>query len=171
MVIWRSRGGSTEKPILHGAPVAGWAVTVAEVAFSNEGATQVVLLPLPMSIPEVADQVHDTGVVSSTNSLTPTVVRVSAVPSGAASVVFDVIVQAARAGAAFEPGELGNGEGVFAGDRGAASLCPAGSVDAAPASCNAAPPPPPPLAPPPGPREAPVFGVTGARGCGAGLGA
>ena len=94
MVILRSRGGITRKLIEHGEPVAGVAVTEQDTGVADAGDTQVLLAlaPVAMMVPAVADHVDGADAVIITISLTPTTVRVSAVPSGAVSNVRELIV-------------------------------------------------------------------------------
>jgi hypothetical protein len=100
LVILRSRGGITWKLIEHGEPVVGVAVIEQDIGLADAGDSQVLLAPVPLMVPAVADHVDGAEAVIITISLTPTTVRVSAVPSGAVSNVRELIVHWGAAGTA-----------------------------------------------------------------------
>jgi hypothetical protein len=124
LVILRSLGGITWKLIEQGVPEAGVAVTEQDTGLADAGDTQPPLVPVALMVPAVADHVDGADAVIITISLTPTTVRVSAVPSGAASNVCELIVHGGPAGAA---GGGAGGEGTRRVDFGGlASVCEVG---------------------------------------------
>jgi hypothetical protein len=97
----------TWKVIEHGEPVAGVAVTEQDTGLAAAGDSQALLLLAPVAkmAPAVADHLDGADAVIITVSLTPTTVRVSAVPSGAVSNVCELIVHLGAADAGGAGGE------------------------------------------------------------------
>jgi len=117
----RELGGITLIKTEHGLPAAGAAVTVHVAPAPGEVQTTVVPLT-GATVPLLAVHAAEAEEVISTCSLTPTVLRVSAVPSGADAKVLVVMVHLGGGGDGGVNGVAGAGVGTPPGKETPASL-------------------------------------------------